>query len=389
MICFLFQPSQRGEKSRLWSARIRLDEWPKPRTFPLRVTDKRVADHKLRELVSELERETHGVGIPKSTREAWRVPLLQHHATFLGACKASKLAPLTVRKYEHALPKLFTRCGWTTIRDVTAASFTRWRDSSDLRPKSVNDLLGCMRTFLLWMKRQHLILVDPLADVRKVNNPGVGSFRRALSQEEIGRLLQTAPPHRGLVYLTILYTGLRRSELAGLKWGDFDFNSTPARLRVPHTLSKNRKESFHVLRPELAIAIQAARPVYATAQTPVFKSMIPRIPTLKRDLDAANIPFEDIRGRRIDLHSLRKTYGTLLAMSGVAPRVAMEMMRHSDMKLTMSVYTDADQLPIAQETARLPSFQLPVQPSPGVRTRVSPAVGPAPLAQAISVAVGQ
>lgn len=28
-----------------------------------------------------------------------------------------------------------------------------------------------------------------------------------------------------------------------------------------------------------------------------------------------------------------KTFGTLLASSGVAPRVAMELMRHSDMKL--------------------------------------------------------
>ena len=37
---------------------------------------------------------------------------------------------------------------------------------------------------------------------------------------------------------------------------------------------------------------------------------------------------------------------------------AMELMRHSDMKLTMGVYTDVTQLPIIQETARLPSFQI-------------------------------
>jgi hypothetical protein len=84
-----------------------------------------------------------------------------------------------------------------------------------------------------------------------------------------------------------------------------------------------------------------------------------RIPTFKRDLAAAGIPFEDVRGRRIDLHGLRKTYGTMLAAAGVSPRVAMELMRHSDMKLTMGVYTDVAQLPMIAETARLPSLSLP------------------------------
>ena len=83
---------------------------------------------------------------------------------------------------------------------------------------------------------------------------------------------------------------------------------------------------------------------------------MPRIPTFKRDLAAADIPFEDARGRRIDLHGLRKTYGTMLAAAGVSPRVAMELMRHSDMKLTMGVYTDVAQLPMIAETERLPSL---------------------------------
>ena len=51
MIAFLFQPHNNGGKSRLWSARIRLEEWPKPRYFPLHVTDKRVADQKMRALI--------------------------------------------------------------------------------------------------------------------------------------------------------------------------------------------------------------------------------------------------------------------------------------------------------------------------------------------------
>ena len=359
MTSFVFQPTRRGEKSRLWSARVRLDEWPSFRTFPLHVTDKRVAEEKLRNLVIELERETHGVGIPKPTREAWKVPLTHHLATFVTAAEAARLAPHTITKYRQSLPKLFGRCGWVTIRDVTAQSFTNWRDTSDLAPKSLNDFLGTMRTFLLWMKRKRLILVDPLEDVRKVANPEAGNYRRALSVEESQRLLVKSPPHRALIYLAMMYTGLRRNELNGLKWGDFDFTTSPARLRVPSSLSKNRKESTHFLRPELTAAILAAKPAGVSDQAWAFKGTLPRIPTFKRDLAAADIPFEDARGRRVDLHALRKTYGTMLAAAGVSPRVAMELMRHSDMKLTMGVYTDVAQLPLIQESARLPSLQLP------------------------------
>jgi len=131
---------------------------------------------------------------------------------------------------------------------------------------------------------------------------------------------------------------------------------------VPSSISKNRKESIHYLRPELAESLRIFRPNDAKPEDFVFRGQMPRIPTFKRDLAAAGITFEDVRGRRIDLHGLRKTYGTMLAAAGVSPRVAMELMRHSDMKLTMGVYTDVAQLPMIAETARLPSLP-PTHPS--------------------------
>ena len=177
--------------------------------------------------------------------------------------------------------------------------------------------------------------------------------------DEAQRLLAKSPPHRALVYLTFMYTGLRRNELNGLKWCDFNFDVTPVQLKVPSSLSKNHKESVHYLRAEVSDAIRAIRPADADPNAFVFRGTIPRVPTFKRDLNAAGISFKDGRGRRVDIHALRKTYGTMLAAAGVSPRVAMELMRHSDMKLTMGVYTDVAQLPIVQESARLPSLRIP------------------------------
>ena len=64
----------------------------------------------------------------------------------------------------------------------------------------------------------------------------------------------------------------------------------------------------------------------------------------------------DEMGRRRDLHSLRKTFGTALLLAGESPYVVMHAMRHSDLKLTMKLYRDAQQFeqPLAEAIARLP-----------------------------------
>lgn len=370
MINFLFRHKRNGVKARLWSARIRLDGWAKPRTFGLHVTDKRVAQQKLAELLRDLEQEAAGIGTPRSQRNAAHTPLLQHHQAFVADVQAMGRSANTLTKYRQSLPKLFERCRWKELRDVTADSFVRWRRSSDLSPKSLNDLLATATTFFLWMQRQGLLAANPLKDVPKISYDSGRRFRRALSVDEIKRLLAVAPVHRAAVYQTIVYTGLRREEVNRLKWGDFDFTADPVRLTVPSSISKNRKESTHFLRPELARTLSAFRPAHAKPADPAFRGCVPRVPTLKGDLKAAGIPFEDERGRRVDLHALRTTYGTLLSASGVAPRVAMELMRHSDLKLTMKVYTDTAQLPLLQETARLPSFELAdITPATRVKRR--------------------
>ncbi len=316
MVNFLFQHKRKDSRSSLWSARVRLDGWLKARTFPLHVTDKRVAQQKLAELVVDLEREAAGIGAPRIQRKAAQSPLKEHLKTFLADCKANGCSANTLTKYGQTLPRLCDQCRWVTVRDIGDESFLAWRRKSDLSPKTVNDCLSNMRVFLNWMKRRRLIAANPLEHVQKVHNDSPGNFRRALSVDEINRLLAVAKAHRAAVYQTILYTGLRRNEINGLRWSDFDFSATPAQLKVPSSLAKNRKASTHYLRPELTDTLARFRPEGAKPGDYAFRGQVPTVTTLKRDLGKAGIPFEDERGRRIDLHALRTTFGTLLSASG-------------------------------------------------------------------------
>ncbi len=83
------------------------------------------------------------------------------------------------------------------------------------------------------------------------------------------------------------------------------------------------------------------------------------IPTMKRHKDilaAAGIDFDAGHGRA-DFHALRHTLGTILSKAGVAPRVAMELMRHTDLRLTMKVYTDPRVFDLSGAVESLPGVE--------------------------------
>lgn len=76
----------------------------------------------------------------------------------------------------------------------------------------------------------------------------------------------------------------------------------------------------------------------------------------RADLAAAGIEEVDARGRRVVLHSLRHSLATMLAQSQVPPAVAMRIMRHRDIRLTLEAYTDEGLLPVAGALRALPSL---------------------------------
>ena len=84
---------------------------------------------------------------------------------------------------------------------------------------------------------------------------------------------------------------------------------------------------------------------------------------LREDLQEAGINPEDNGQGKLDFHSLRHTTGSLLAASGVHPKVAQSIMRHSDINLTMSRYTHVFRGQESQAVAKLPDFSLPSKAS--------------------------
>jgi integrase len=359
MICYVFKRRRRIDgrlhESREWFGALRLEwEHGQTRKWSLGTTDKREAERLLHAERVRGEKIHHGLLPTLEAADVAHRPLNEVLDAFLNELRASGRAEATVAKYRN-MRVLFARCRWRKIADVTARSFCEWRAHSDLSGKSENDLLKNTRGFFGWLRRRGMAAADPLEFVEPVKlSPK--QFRRAETPERLQRLLSVASPERAAVYLTALYTGLRRRELQSLTLGDFEMDAPKPFVRVPASISKNRKEATLWLRPEVVAAVRSVLPANAAPGHKVFAGLVPRLPRFKMDLELAGIPFEDAQGRRFDLHALRVTFGTNLSLAGVTPRVAMELMRHSDIKLTMKIYTDPSQLPTAAAVASLPAL---------------------------------
>ncbi len=111
-------------------------------------------------------------------------------------------------------------------------------------------------------------------------------------------------------------------------------------------------------RREQAEARGAPVPLKLALDEPVFAVPRNMIKSFNLDLAAAGIDKVDERGRTVDIHALRHTFGTHLSRAGVPPRTAQAAMRHSSIDLTMNVYTDPTLLDVAGAVEVLPSLNV-------------------------------
>lgn len=288
--------------------------------------------------------------------------------------------------YVYNMKLLMTRmadaCCWPTLGSIRSDSLVAWladlqagraslpcqkerskrgRGEKTLSARSLNQYLETARTFVKWCMAQRplpWIADDPLAGIGKADESTKRREKRALTLDELARL-KKASGKRWVIYLTAALTGLRRSELRRLQWGDVRLDAEQPHIQLRASATKARRADVVPINPELLEALRAIRPANATADQRVFPH-IPKYATYRKDVEVrASIPWRDAQGRLASFHCLRKTFGTYLALADVPLRVAMDMMRVTDAKLLTGVYTDARLFNTSAAAARLPRLVTP------------------------------
>jgi integrase len=242
------------------------------------------------------------------------------------------------------------------LADVKAVAVEKWLRGLDLTNGTKAKIRNHLSALFSHCIRHELYTaLNPIASVRQ------SAVREAdpdiLTITELTAMLSRieSPAIRVMVAVAAT-TGLRRSEIRGLRWDDLDFdrlwlNLHRGLVRKSETKMKTKASRKGVpMNPELAEILRIWR-----AQTPypadgdwVFASPFtegkrPYWPesALKDHVRPAALKAGITKV--IGWHTFRHSLGSHLGQQGESVKVVQELLRHANSKITLDVYTQADQ----------------------------------------------
>ena len=303
-------------------------------------------------------------------------------------CAGHKLAPIAghLKAFEESLEdntgkhvkltmtrvrRIVVGCEFDNLGDVEPEAVQKFlrslRKTEDIGHRTYNHYLQGMDTFLHWCVTTKRLLANPLLGLERLNaEVDVRHKRRALTVEEVGQLLSSARnsgvciqrytgEQRARIYTLSFMTGLRKNELASLTPRSFQLDATPPTLIVEAASSKHRRKDVLPLHPELVPMLREWLRGIAPGE-PIFPKLARRKTWLmvQKDLERVGIPYETEEGIA-DFHAAgRHSHITELLRNGATLPEAMELARHTDVKMTMK-YTHVGIADRAKAVANLPA----------------------------------
>ena len=279
-------------------------------------------------------------------------------------CEIEKLEAHTLRQYQshldrHVAPAL----GATKLSRLTTPMVARFVDDmlAEHSRATTRKVLVSLRSILSNAQRQGLVAQNVASPVR------VGAQERhtekveILTPDEVRRLIELVAPRWRPFLLTAIFTGLRASELRGLRWADVDLAA--ARLTVaqradergvigsPKSAASRRAIP---LPPLVANALKCWRNDCPAGEAGlVFPNGAGKIESLANlqnrfwgplQLQAGLVEMRPGRDgtpvlrARYGLHVTRHFYASWLISQGFPPKRVQHLMGHSTIKLTLDTY---------------------------------------------------
>ena len=276
------------------------------------------------------------------------------------------LASSTRGRYQGVLDNyLLPQFGRMTLRDLTPVTLQRYfsaMSSSVLTSASREKIRTVLASVLNDTVKYGLLVTNPIENVRlPVDRRGKRRSKPHLSPEQFEQLIsRIAEPYATMVYVAI-FTGLRVSELAALRWEDIhsdsitiderfcrgDFAAPKSELSNA-TIAVNRAviERIHRLKL-LTVSVRAG---LATRKYRVVKSDRPEDLVFQSVKNGSPIRDNNIlcrfikpAARALDIgwvnwRCLRTSHATWLKLAGADVKDAQAQMRHSRASTTLDIY---------------------------------------------------
>lgn len=279
-------------------------------------------------------------------------------APHIDAYLAARLAlgtynPKSVSVVRPRLRTLDRSFGRRPVERLTRSAVLRWLEGLErLAVNSRAAYLASAATFTKWLHTEGTIAHDPCRDIEKPRRPK--TVPRAQPEEVIAAVLEACDDDRDrAIVLLMVGLGLRRKEVAGLRWEHYD--EQMAQLLVVAT--KGGDERFL---PVPQAVVDALRPLRVRSTGPVIRSKVDGthvqpayVGRLVRDAmvraGVKNAPYDGVSG-----HALRHTAASDVLDRCGDLRVVQRMLGHEHLTST-AIYlrrSSAEQLRDAMEGRR-------------------------------------
>ena len=257
---------------------------------------------------------------------------------------------------EHSLKRFFH---WMRVKgrqDITVESLVAYRAKleEDLSPRNVIEHLRNIRRFLGWMQRVGIIEDSPHTGIRLGSAEPIHT-RPPMTHEQYLKIRQVADGHwLDWIFLLAWNTGMSLHDCFALKWENVDMERCIIHIR-------RRKSGTEAIIPfspsdELGMGLKARRPSDPDPESFVCEEAGTRIDPvhgvlqarmwIKRIMDRAGV-------EGVTMHSMRRSYISMLANSGMNLALASKISGHRNPKVFASyVRPDADALRKGVEEAK-------------------------------------
>jgi len=271
--------------------------------------------------------------------------------------------PNTIAYYENVIKGVATRIGGLHVTELTpavVAKMVKGMETAGLSQRSRQAAVGTLKAATAWAARPsvRLIPMDPLAEYRRPSLKSDARAVQAWSIEEARTFLASVADDRFVACWSLLLTrGLRRGELAGLRWAAIDLDAKRLTVKASRVVVNARviDSSPKVghgrtvpLDGRLVVLLRALRATQE-AEAEIAAEAYQHTGYVMTDglgrpmhPDSISRRFDNLVSKvglpRLTVHGLRHTAATAMLASGVPTKVVSEMLGHSSTTITLEIY---------------------------------------------------
>ena len=253
--------------------------------------------------------------------------------------RAHGLAPMTVTGYRWKLEPLFTAWSDTPLAAWDYGMFEDYLAEHDWAPRTIHKFSHQCRKLIAWCRSQGLPVIDFVANY-KAPRARKGQ-PKAIPREDLLKLLEATVGHRMEVAIGLAgLAGLRRNEIAIIKWKDVLWDASQLRVYAP----KTKKLRFVPISQRLWDILKRHEEGRTAGDTVLnFPCFAGSHGNGNRSLSAL---CKRLGMQSIGWHHLRHTCATLMLRGGADLASVRDILGHASISTT-SIYVHSDDASVA------------------------------------------